>query len=80
MYKDKRGKHMNDEIINDEVDQLIDTVADRLKRGVSTERLLNNNETRQICRAVVKLREDNINILRQVLGVDKRIEDETLKL
>tara|TARA_B100000287_G_C20465098_1_gene714930 strand:- start:387 stop:602 length:216 start_codon:yes stop_codon:yes gene_type:complete len=71
---------MTDEIINDEVDQLIDTVADRLKRGVSTERLLNNNETRQICRAVVKLREDNINILRSVLGVDKRIEDETLKL
>lgn len=80
MYKAKRGKYMTDEIINDEVDQLIDTVADRLKRGVSTERLLNNNETRQICRAVVKLREDNINILRQVLGVDKRIEDETLKL
>ena len=50
---------MNDEIINDEVDQLIDTVADRLKRGVSTERLLNNGETRQICMAVVKLREDN---------------------
>ena len=71
---------MTDEIINDEVDQLIDTVADRLKRGVSTERLLNNNETRQICRAVVKLREDNVTILRNVLGLDKKEEDETLKL
>jgi len=71
---------MSDEIINEEVDKLIDLVAERLKRGVSTERLLNNGETRQICMAVVKLREDNINILRQVLGVDKRIEDETLKL
>tara|TARA_B100000945_G_C20419910_1_gene617366 strand:- start:3153 stop:3368 length:216 start_codon:yes stop_codon:yes gene_type:complete len=71
---------MNDEIINDEVDELIDTVADRLKRGVSTERLLNNSETRQICRAVVKLREDNVTILRNVLGLDKKEEDETLKL
>ena len=71
---------MNDEIINDEVDKIIDLVEERLKRGVSTERLLNNNETRQICRAVVKLREDNVTILRNVLGLDKKEEDETLKL
>ena len=38
---------MTDEIINDEVDKIIDLVEERLKRGVSTERLLNNNETRQ---------------------------------
>jgi hypothetical protein len=71
---------MTDEIINDEVDKIIDLVEERLKRGVSTERLLNNNETRQICRAVVKLREDNVTILRNVLGLDKKEEDETLKL
>ena len=71
---------MNDEIINDEVDKIIDLVEERLKRGVITERLLKNSETRQICRAVVKLREDNVTILRNVLGLDKKEEDETLKL
>ena len=71
---------MNEEIINEEVDKIIDLVEERLKRGVSTERLLNNGETRQICRAVVKLREDNVTILRNVLGLDKKEEDETLKL
>ena len=71
---------MNEEIINEEVDKIIDLVEERLKRGVSTERLLNNCETRQICRAVVKLREDNVTILRNVLGLDKKEEDETLKL
>ena len=80
MYEDQRGKYMTDEIINDEVDKIIDLVEERLKRGVSTERLLNNCETRQICRAVVKLREDNVTILRNVLGLDKKEEDETLKL
>ena len=71
---------MIDEVINDEVDKIIDLVEERLKRGVSTQRLLNNGETRQICKAVVKLRQDNVDILREVLGLDKRIEDETLKL
>tara|TARA_X000001036_G_scaffold108723_1_gene101913 strand:- start:17809 stop:18024 length:216 start_codon:yes stop_codon:yes gene_type:complete len=71
---------MKDEVINEEVDKLIDLVAERLKRGVSTERLLNNGETRQLCKAVVQLREDNVAILRNVLGLDKKEEDETLKL
>ena len=71
---------MKDELINEEVDKLIDLVAERLKRGVSTERLLNNGETRQLCKAVVQLREDNVAILRNVLGLDKKEEDETLKL
>lgn len=67
------------EIITDEVEAIIDKVEDRLKRGVSTERLLNNGETRLICQAVVKLRQDNINIVESILG-KHRIKDETLEL
>ena len=67
-------------MVTDEMDNVIDLVEERLKRGVSTERLLNNGETRIMCKALVYLRQDNIQLLREFLGVDKRIEDETLKL
>tara|TARA_X000001036_G_C20619224_1_gene782321 strand:- start:232 stop:429 length:198 start_codon:yes stop_codon:yes gene_type:complete len=65
-------------LITDKIDNVIDLVEERLKRGVSTERLLNNQETRDICKAVVYLRKDNVELLRHIIG--GRNEDESLKL
>ncbi len=65
-------------MITDKIDNVIDLVEERLKRGVSTERLLNNQETRDICKAVVYLRKDNVELLRHIIG--GRNEDESLKL
>ncbi len=65
-------------MITDKIDNVIDLVEERLKRGVSTERLLNNQETRDICKAVVYLRKDNVELLRHLIA--GRNEDESLKL
>ena len=65
-------------MITDKIDNVIDLVEERLKRGVSTERLLNNQETRDICKAVVYLRKDNVELLRHIIS--GRNEDESLKL
>ena len=44
-------------------------------RGVSTERLIYNEEVKQIGRAVVELREQNVELARALLQLSKRYDE-----
>jgi len=66
-------------MVTDEMDNVIDLVKERLKRGVSKERLLSNAEIDLACKALVYLREDNVELLKHILNNGKA-KDETLDL
>ena len=53
--------------LSEEQDEIIDKLKDRMMRGVSTERLINNKEVREIGRAVVELREQNVELANALL-------------
>ena len=60
--------------ITEEQDEIIDKIKDRMVRGVSTERLIYNEEVKQIGRAVVELREQNVELARALLQLSKRYD------
>ena len=61
--------------ITEEQDEIIDKIKDRMVRGVSTERLIYNEEVKQIGRAVVELREQNVELARALLQLSKRYDE-----
>tara|TARA_B100002019_G_scaffold260696_1_gene246970 strand:- start:9598 stop:9849 length:252 start_codon:yes stop_codon:yes gene_type:complete len=61
--------------LSEEQDEIIDKVKDRMMRGVSTERLIYNKEVKQIGRAVVELREQNVELARALLQLSKRYDE-----
>ena len=61
--------------ISDEQDEIIDRIKDRMMRGVSTERLIYNKEVKEIGRAVVELREQNVELARALLQLSKRYDE-----
>ena len=61
--------------ITEEQDEIIDKIKDRMVRGVSTERLRYNEEVKQIGRAVVELREQNVELARALLQLSKRYDE-----
>ena len=61
--------------ITEEQDEIIDRIKDRMMRGVSTERLIYNKEVKQIGRAVVELREQNVELARALLQLSKRYDE-----
>mgnify|MGYP001232568128 CR=1 FL=1 len=61
--------------ISEEQDEIIDKIKDRMMRGVSTERLIYNKEVKDIGRAVVQLRDQNVELARALLQLSKRYDE-----
>lgn len=61
--------------INNEQDILIDKIKSRLQRGVSPERLINQGETHQIGKAVVCLRDHNVQLATELLRLCQRYDE-----
>lgn len=61
--------------ISEEQDEIIDKIKDRMMRGVSTERLIYNKEVKDIGRAVVELRDQNVELAKALLQLSKRYDE-----
>jgi phosphoenolpyruvate synthase/pyruvate phosphate dikinase len=61
--------------LSEEQDEIIDKLKDRMTRGVSTERLINNVEVREIGRAVIELRDQNVELANALLQLSKRYDE-----
>ena len=61
--------------ISEEQDEIIDKIKDRMMRGVSTERLIYNKEVKEIGRAVVELRDQNVELAKALLQLSKRYDE-----
>jgi len=66
--------------ISEEQDELIDIIKVRLENGVSTERLLNNKETKDITMAAVMLRDHNVELATHLLQLSKRYDEVVCRL